>query len=243
VTLLDRQPARNRPLKDRLLARIHRRYATVCQSVQAGPARFDFHRISDPDAVLNRVADLESQSLACSQPIHLPYWAQVWDSAAALSDCLIGDEKITEPIGPNESILDLGCGMGWCGAVAAALGAGRVVMADREIEALLFARLNALPFGDRAMVRRIDWSVDRLPERFDRILGADILYDRPQWDELHEFWLAHLKQDGQILLAEPHRSRADAFPEFAQSRGWMMDVETTKLASADRTIRVMRLGR
>jgi len=227
----------------RLLARIQRRYTTVCQNIVVGSTPIEFHRIADPDSVLSRAAELESRHPPGQRPIHLPYWAQVWDSATALSDCLQGKHTIAPPIRPGESVLDLGCGMGLCGTAAAALGAGQVMMADREADALLFARLNALPFGDRACVRRVDWSVDRLGACFDRIVGADIIYDRVQWDELDEFWQAHTKEGGHVLLAEPNRSAADEFPQFAQIHGWKVDQETTRLIDAGRTIRLMRLAR
>jgi ribosomal protein L11 methylase PrmA len=54
-------------------------------------------------------------------------------------------------------VLDLGCGMGLAGTVAALLGA-RVLLGDIETACLLFARLNAERYGgDRVAVRRIDW--------------------------------------------------------------------------------------
>ena len=58
--------------------------------------------------------------------------------------------------------------------------------------ALLFAQLNSLPYAARVRTRRLDWRADHLGERFDLILGADILYERKQWDFLEPFWRAHL---------------------------------------------------
>ena len=133
--------------------------------------------------------------------------------------------------------------MGLCGTVAAALGAGRVVMADCEPDALLLARLNSLPFGNRVRVRRLDWNVDRIPDRFDTIVGADILYDRPQWEGLHTFWMEQIKIGGKILLAEPGRSRADEFPQFAADHGWVVHQQTTQLVDSARRIRLIRLER
>ena len=116
------------------------------------------------------------------------------------------------------SLLDLGCGMGLSGTAAAAAG-GRVLFADLEPPALLFARLNSLPYGRRVRTRRVDWRTDRLGERFDRILGADILYERKQWDFLEPFWRAHLAPHGSVLLGEPGRKTGEMFVEWIAERG------------------------
>src|SRR5262245_66037430 len=99
------------------------------------------------------------------------------------------------------NVLDLGCGMGLSGTAAAALGA-RVLFADLEAAALLFARLNSVPYRGRVRTRQTDWRRDNLGERFDLILGADILYERKQWENLEPFWRAHLAPSGSILLGE-----------------------------------------
>ena len=62
--------------------------------------------------------------------------------------------------------------MGLAGTVAAAMG-HRVTLADIESPALLFARLNTLPYASRAYVRKLNWQTDNLGERFDLILGAE----------------------------------------------------------------------
>ena len=81
---------------------------------------------------------------------------------------------------PAPQVLDLGCGMGLAGTVAAALGA-HVLFADLEPPALLFAALNSLPWRDRIRTRRTNWRTDDLGQQFPLILGADILYEKQQW--------------------------------------------------------------
>ncbi|HMB95930.1 MAG TPA: methyltransferase, partial [Tepidisphaeraceae bacterium] len=81
----------------------------------------------------------------------------------------------------NRNCLDLGCGMGFAGMAAAAMGAN-VTLADIENDALLFARFNTLTWKNRVRTRQLNWQADRLDEQFDLILGADVLYDRSQWE-------------------------------------------------------------
>ena len=115
-------------------------------------------------------------------------------------------------------VLDLGCGMGFTGMMAALLGHA-VLFADLEPPALLFARLNAIRWSTRIRTRQLNWQTARLDETFDLILGADILYERNQWEFLEPFWRAHLSPAGSILLGEPGRQTGDDFPTWIAVRG------------------------
>ena len=78
--------------------------------------------------------------------LHLPYWAELWDSSIGVGHWLVRSDL------RNRQVLDLGCGMGFAGTVAAAMG-HRVILADLESQALLFARLNTLPHAPRSVFR------------------------------------------------------------------------------------------
>jgi SAM-dependent methyltransferase len=111
---------------------------------------------------------------------------------------------------PPLSILDLGCGMGLAGTVAARLG-HRVLFADLEPPALLFARINSLPDAGRVRTRRTNWRTDHLGEQFDLIIGADILYERAQWEfSSPSGGNASLRRDS--APGEPGRQTGDLFP-------------------------------
>ena len=127
--------------------------------------------------------------------------------------------------------------MGMAGAVAAALGA-RVLFADLEPHALLFARLNSLPWRHRVRTRRLDWTRDRLGQRFDRILGADILYERAQWPSLHAFWRAHLKDGGEVILGEPGRQTGDLFIDWIINQGWRLTSRSVAVSTRPTPIRI-----
>jgi predicted nicotinamide N-methyase len=229
---------------EKLLHRIHRRYQTVRRTIQVAGIEIDFVRIADPDVVLDQVAAEEDrlekiagQRTAADQ-LHLPYWAELWESAHALAELLPG---YRQRIDTNFSVLDLGCGMGLAGAVAARLGM-RVLFADFEAPALLFARLNSLSDATRVRTRRLDWRSDRLNEKFDLILGADILYERKQWDHLNPFWQAHLKPTGTILLGEPGRQTGDEFEPWIATRGWAVNIQHAQPPTRTTPIRVFVLS-
>ncbi len=138
-------------------------------------------------------------------------------------------------------VLDLGCGMGLSGTAAAALGAS-VLFADLEPPALLFAQLNSLPFSDRIRTRRLNWQADQLDERFDLILGSDILYERQQWEFLDPFWRSHLEPRGQLLLGEPGRQTGEAFMEWIAKRGWKLVQSQQNVPSRAAPIRIFQLS-
>ena len=130
--------------------------------------------------------------------------------------------------------------MGLSGTVAAAVGY-RVLFADLEPPALLFARLNSLPWSQRVRTRRVDWRTDRLGERFDLILGADILYERKQWDHLEPFWRAHLADGGAVLLGEPGRRTGELFVDWVRDRGWVLEEFAEPVETRSKPIRLFRL--
>ena len=226
-----------------LLARIHRKHPTVTETVRMGKLELEFTRIADPNRVLDEVAaaeDLKDRlgGRRDSDQLHLPYWAELWDSALGVSQFFVG----ATPASPSSSVLDLGCGMGLCGSVAAAIG-HRVLFADLEPEALLFARLNSLPNSDRIRTRRLNWRTDRLDERFDLIIGADILYERVQWEFLEEFWKSHVKDKGEIILGEPGRQTGNLFIDWIKDRSWTLDQFAEPVPTRSNPIRIFRLKR
>src|SRR4051812_29366952 len=78
------------PRREALRARIGRRFQIVEREWVVGPLRIPFVQIADPDVVLDEVAAEEdrlervSGRRADGDQLHLPYWAELWDSAAGI---------------------------------------------------------------------------------------------------------------------------------------------------------------
>ena len=226
----------------RILCRIQRRFQTYFETVRLGPLTIPFTRSADPNRVLDEVAAEEDRiervtgRRAPEDQLHLPYWAELWDSALAVATFVV--ERKRQVAGA--SVLDLGCGMGLSGTAAAAMGA-RVLFADLEAPALLFARLNSCAYSPRVRTRRLDWRKDRLGERFDLILGADILYERKQWDHLEPFWRAHLAPGGSVLLGEPGRKTGEMFVDWIAALGWSLTEFAQPVETRSRPVRIFEL--
>lgn len=233
-------------LRQRLLQRIRRRYEVIRELLQIGALQIDFTRIADPDHVLDMVADeadrrekLRGRNVP-DNDLHLPYWAELWDSAMGIARYLQRPAGHALLKGTGAKVLDLGCGQGLSGTVAAALGAS-VTFADLERPALLMAALNSLPWRDRVRTRQLNWQLDKLPEKFDLIIGADILYERAQWVHLEPFWRAHLADSGAVLLGEPGRQTGDMFIDQIRQKRWTLELTEEKVTTRPAPIRILTL--
>ncbi|MBC7783118.1 MAG: hypothetical protein H7144_04700 [Burkholderiales bacterium] len=181
----------------------------------------------------------------------LPYWAELWDSAMGVGQWLIkesgkwratSDEMHSSGVIAHRSVLDLGCGLGLAGTVAAMLGA-EVLFADIEPECLLFSLLNGLRYRSDVEARRVNWQTGDLSRRFDVILGSDILYDRSQWPFLTKFFDRHLDSRGTVLLGEPGRITGEMFVPWIQEQGWHVQEKQEHIPNRATPIRLFELIR
>lgn len=230
------------PNRSALLARIHRRYQTKTETLHIGHLQIDFTRIANPDHVLDQVAAEEDRREKVSgqrhedEQLHLPYWAELWESGLGIGKMLARAPELVR----GKSVLDLGCGMGLAGTVAAALGAN-VLFADLEADSLLFASLNSLPWEQRVRTRLLNWQKYRLGEQFDLILGSDILYEKIQWPYLELFWRDRLVPGGKVILGEPGRQTGDLFLDWMQPKPWKIEISEEPVSTRPRPIRLFHL--
>lgn len=225
----------------RLIARIRREFAITEETLLVGGRTLAFTRIADPEAVLDEVCRQESlreQGIAPRREPRMPYWAVVWESALGIAEQLVARDAVSPLAGRR--VLDLGCGMGLAGAVAAMLGA-TTTLGDIDTAALLFARLNTLPWADRCTVTRCDWQADALPGAFDLIVGADVLYDVDQWPHIEAFARRRLAPSGALLLGEPGRPKAELVAGWLAARGW--SVSATRTPAGDKEVRIYEARR
>jgi predicted nicotinamide N-methyase len=137
---------------------------------------------------------------------YLPYWVDVWPAAIALARFLRSRPGLA-----GKRALDLGCGVGLAGIAAGVHGAV-VTFADRDPDALEFARFNAELNGLAAATTvRLDWMRQAAPGTFDLLLLADVAYEKAHFDPLLRHLRGCLAPGGEALLADPYRSVAGEF--------------------------------
>jgi predicted nicotinamide N-methyase len=214
----------------KLFHRIQRRFSVAHREILLGGARFEYIAVADEAEVF---ALIDERSLK-DRPEFQPYWAQAWESTIGLCDALAATSL------DGLQVLDIGCGLGLLGVYAASRGA-HVVMADAVPSAMLFAQYNAWPYQSRTNARTIDWRFDRLDQRFDLIAGADIVYDRTDWQVLFDFWSYHLKPGGRVLLAEPKRHSGAEFCDWMQDKNWSVSESRLEVTERNFPIRLFEL--
>ncbi len=168
--------------------------------------RVSLFRVTRLEDVVDREALLRDDRVP--EP---PYWAHLWIGATALARFLARSNGLA-----GKRVLDLGCGLGLPGLVAARRGA-QVWFADREAAALEFVRESARSNNLEAVhLHEVDFTTTSLGERFDVILGAEIVYEPAAYLPLAAFVERHLDEGGVLHVTDAFRSDAETF--FAELR-------------------------
>ena len=168
------------------------------------------------DAIaLWRVADLERHVdrdalLAGDDPPEPPYWAHLWTGALVLADAVPANAG---------RVLEIGCGLGLPGLVAARRGA-RVTFVDRIAAPLAFVRASAAANRLAAVDACVaDFAGDALRGAFDLLLAAEVLYDRATLATLPEAIRRRLRPGGRALLTDARRTDTAAFYSALDASG------------------------
>lgn len=145
----------------------------------------------------------------------LPYWAEIWPAARALTRHLLDGGS---PPGP---VLELGSGVALPSIALRWLGA-EVTATDYYAEALVFARENASRNGiPEPETRLLDWRV--LPPDFPKfrtVLAADVAYERRNSDALAALLPLVCEGGAHVLIADPGRAFLPDLVEPLERLGW-----------------------
>ncbi len=146
------------------------------------------------------VANVEDLVTNPEDDDQIPYWAELWPASRGLA------QYIWEQIDfKGDKVLELGAGLGLPGLVAACKGA-RVTISDYQPEALKIASRNALRNGVEGVAFELgDWRDWPLREKFDWIIGSDVLYNPRSNPCVGRILLSNLAASGQLLFAHPGR--------------------------------------
>ena len=156
------------------------------------------------------------------------YWGELWPAALALAEAvLLGEVDLSTTPRSN---LEIGCGTGLVSLSAARrlrklgihAGSPVIVAADREERALKLVAANAERNGVKGYIatQRMDWS-DAPPERFERVLAADCLYQPDSGWKLASFIRDAVHESPQAfgIVADPQRWSARHFSTHADKAG------------------------
>ena len=173
-----------------LYNRIKQQYRVGFESLKLG---------DDLQLHLLKIIDLE-QLLAGKDPLknpsEFPFWVRLWEAAVVLSRFMV-----TLRPAPGTTVLELGAGLGAPGLTAAALGCS-VTLTDYEEIILDFERVSAAASKlDQVQFSLLDWLHPPEMERYDIILGAEVLFREEFFQPLLAVLGRALKPDGVVYLA------------------------------------------
>ena len=204
---------------DMLMQQITSKYPVETLPFRIGGKELKVLQVVDFEEHLMDLADRGDVQLA-----DLPFWAKVWEASAVLA-YYMGKQPVIQ----GQKILEIGAGIGIVGIYAALCGHD-VAITDINEDALLFARATALLNGaTNAKVCKLDWTDLTHIERYDMIIGSEVIYDRRSYPLLVDFLNRTLKPGGMVFLAKHQELNTPAF--FA---------ELTKLFEFKQTVQTVR---
>ena len=173
------------------------------------------------------------------EDVKLPYGIVLWPAAIALAHELASRDV------SGLRVLELGAGTGLPGMVAAARGA-RVVQTDRQELVLHLCRMNAERNRAPMIVHRIaDWTAWQDSDRYDLILGSDILYAPGLHASLRHIFETNLAPGGRVLVSDPFRKASVEMLEGMERDGWRVSMSrwTVGITPPPRNVGVFDLER
>ena len=159
----------------------------------------------------------------------LPYGVALWPAAIALAHEVAA--RAADVGGAR--VLELGAGTGLPGIVAASLGA-RVVQTDRNELAMSVCRRN----GERNGVvsieyRLVDWTQWDDVERYDWIIGSDVIYGATTHPHLRRIFEGNLAPGGRVLLSDPFRAVSLRLLQEMEAGGWTVALSKWSVGEED----------
>ncbi len=135
-----------------------------------------------------------------------PLWTRIWEASAVLA---LKMSKLSPE--PGKRVLEIGAGLGVAGLCAAAMG-HQVTITEYNMDALNFIRANAeLNKITSPEIRKLDWNKPDIQEKFDFIIGSEVVFKVEDIPGLLMLFQLFLKPGGTIILAEGMRKTSFAF--------------------------------
>jgi predicted nicotinamide N-methyase len=181
-------------------------YRTENVSLQFNNYTIDIERITNIDELYNALIAKGSDHEDVKDE-RIPYWAELWPSAVALSHYIADLDWDWK----TKNILEIGSGLGLPSILCAAMGAN-VTTTDYLQDAVDFSAKNAAKNNiENIKFSTLDWRKPQLDYAADVLIAADVAYEKRMFENLPLAFETLCKPNGTILLSEPNRAFAQDF--------------------------------
>lgn len=186
---------------------LQRNYRLKTVELQLEGRCLELVKVANMDDLLERITDVDE----------LPFWAEIWPAAIGLAVFILQNRILFS----RKRILELGAGAGLAG-IAAKLTGAQVTQSDFIEAAFPFIRVNCL--RNQVPVENFllaDWrNFPEIPESYDYVIGADILYEKTVHSDLKKVFQQALKPGGRVYLGDPGRGFGRQFVTELAAAGW-----------------------
>ena len=214
-----------------LYQKIRSEYQVAFEPLELGSVRLNLLTVTDLEPLLAGKDPLKD-------PSTFPFWVRLWEAAIVLAQHLAAQK-----FAPGTRLLELGAGLGAPGLAAAAAGCS-VTLTDYEEHILDFERGNAAASKvEDVTCSLLDWNNPPPMERFDIIVGAEILFREEFFAPLLQVLRQSLKPGGVVYLAHDIRRQSlRPFLEMAEAEyAIAASMRTLRSLDEDRVILLNRL--
>lgn len=154
-----------------------------------------------------------------------PYFGILWPASIALATYLSEHPELVK----NQSVLELGCGLGLPSLVAAHQGAN-VLATDYHPDVEEYFLRNTRHSSVRCEYKRLNWRDDLTENRtFDIVMGSDVLYESKHAREVALGLIRFLNPKGKILLSDPGRAYLQQFVTAMRTEGFKDELIPVKI--------------
>ncbi|MFY7864589.1 class I SAM-dependent methyltransferase [Roseateles sp.] len=179
----------------------------------------------------------EAESLGISSAAW-PLFGLLWPSGLHLAELMAKRAMVVD-----ESILEIGCGLGLASLVSHRRG-GLVTASDCHPLAGSFLlenlRLNDLPplrychgnWAKKVEGQAVSGRVPSVQGRFDLIIGSDVLYERDEEGLLAAFIAKHAMPASQVMIIDPDRGNRAAFSKRMAALGYSLQDSPIKTSAS-----------
>lgn len=157
-----------------------------------------------------------------------PLFGMLWPSGLQLAKKII-----KRPVQPDQKILEIGCGLGLASLMARRLGAN-VTASDRHPLARAFLSKNAARnLVPEISYRHGQWGWDQgisikdtgaplISERYDLVIGSDLLYDPSSPNQVAEFIHQVAEANAEVWVMDPNRGYRNRFSRAMSDYGFSL---------------------